>query len=142
MARITLAEVEALTKDELPWAIDMGFQVESIGEGSCQVRLPFSPGHLRPGGTLAGPLLMGLADFAVYVAVLSVIGRVELAVTTNLTCNFLRRPKPGDVIGEARLIKVGRRLAYGEVSLYSEAERDQGPVAHVTATCSIPPERQ
>jgi len=90
---------------------------------------------------VAGPLLMGLADFAIYVAVLSVIGRVELAVTTNLTCNFLRRPKPKDVIGEARLLKVGKRLAYGEVSLLTEGEEDDGPVAHVTATYSIPPER-
>ncbi|MEM7226458.1 MAG: PaaI family thioesterase [Pseudomonadota bacterium] len=141
MARITVAEMREIMAGELPWAVDMGFQVEAIGEGTCRVRLPYSPSHLRPGGTMAGPLLMGLADVAVYVAVLSEIGRVELAVTTNLTCNFLRRPKPGDVVGEARMIKVGKRLAYGEVSIYSEAERDKGPVAHVTATYSIPPDR-
>jgi acyl-coenzyme A thioesterase PaaI-like protein len=63
-----------------------------------------------------------------------------MAVTTNLTCNFLRRPKPADVIGVARLLKLGKRLAYGEVSLFTEGEEDQGPVAHVTATYSIPPE--
>ena len=141
MARITVAEVQEITAGELPWAIDMGFVVEAIGEGSCQVRLPHSPAHLRPGGTVAGALIIGLADYAVYIAVLSAIGRVELAVTTNLTCNFLRRPKPGDVIAEARMIKVGKRLAYGEVMIYSAGEKDKGPVAHVTATYSIPPDR-
>ena len=84
---------------------------------------------------------MSLADYGMYVAVLSAIGPVEMAVTTNLTCNFLRRPKPGAVIAHCRLIKLGRRLAYGEVSLYSEGDEDAGPVAHVTATYSIPPER-
>ncbi|MEE8506261.1 MAG: PaaI family thioesterase, partial [Kiloniellales bacterium] len=63
------------------------------------------------------------------------------AVTTNLTCNFLRRPRPGGVVAECRLLKVGKRLAVGEVSLYSEGDEANGPVAHVTATYSIPPER-
>ena len=86
---------------------------------------------------MAGPLLMGLADFAMYVAVLSKIGRVELAVTTNLNCNFLRRPRPEAVIGEARLLKLGKRLAVGEVTIFAAGETE--PSAHVTATYSIPP---
>ena len=139
MVRITAEEVKALIADELPWALDMAMAVEEIGAGTCRVRLPYSERFVRPGGTVAGPLLMGLADVAMYVAVLSRIGRVELAVTTNLTCNFLRRPKPRDVIGEARLLKLGKRLAYGEVSLFTEGEAGEGPVAHVTATYSIPP---
>ena len=141
MARITLDEVAEIIAKELPWAVDMGMMVERIDRGACRVRLPYRPQFVRPGGTVAGPLLMGLADFAVYIAVLSVIGRVELAVTTSLNCNFLRRPKPQDVIGEARMLKVGKRLAYGEVSLFTEGEEGEGPVAHVTATYSIPPER-
>ena len=141
MAKITPAEVQEICETALPWAVEMGMAVEEIGEGRCRVRLPYRTQFLRPGGTVAGPMLMGLADFAMYVAVLSAIGRVELAVTTNLTCNFLRRPKPVDVVGEARLLKLGRRLAYGEVSLYSDGEQANGPVAHVTATYSIPPER-
>ena len=141
MPKISSAEVREICEEALPWALDMGMAVEEIGVGSCSVRLPYKEQFVRPGGTVAGPMLMGLADFAMYIAVLSAIGRVELAVTTNLTCNFLRRPKPVDVVGDARLLKVGRRLAYGEVSLYSEGERGDGPVAHVTATYSIPPER-
>ena len=141
MSKMTVEEVKELTENALPWAQDMGFVVDRIGKGSCTVRMPYKPGFVRPGGTVAGPLLMGLADFAVYIAVLSEIGRVELAVTTSLNCNFLRRPKPKDVIGEARLLKLGRRLAYGEVSLFTAGEEGEGPVAHVTATYSIPPER-
>ena len=141
MSRITLEDAKELTEHALPWAQDMGFTVERIGKGSCTVRMPCKPSFIRPGGTVAGPLMMGLADFAVYLAVLSEIGRVELAVTTSLNCNFLRRPKPKDVIGEARLLKLGRRLAYGEVSLLTAGEEGEGPVAHVTATYSIPPER-
>ena len=141
MSKMTVEEVKELTENALPWAKDMGFAVDRIGKGSCTVRMPYKPAFVRPGGTVAGPLLMGLADFAVYIAVLSEIGRVELAVTTSLNCNFLRRPKPKDVIGEARLLKLGRRLAYGEVSLFTAGEEGEGPVAHVTATYSIPPER-
>jgi uncharacterized protein (TIGR00369 family) len=140
MAKITMAEVREICEAALPWAVETGMSVEEIGAGTCRVRLPYRDQFLRPGGTVAGPLLMGLADFAVYVAVMSAIGRAEMAVTTSLNCNFLRRPKPADVIGQARMLKVGRRLAYGEVSLFSEGDEGGGPVAHVTATYSIPPQ--
>lgn len=141
MAKITVAEIREICERELPWAMDMGFEVTEIGRGSCTVRLPYRDQFVRPGGTVAGPALMSLADFAMFVAVMSVIGRIEQAVTTNLTCNFLRRPRPLTVIGHGKMLKVGRRLAYGEVSLFSEGEEAEGPVAHVTSTYSIPPER-
>jgi uncharacterized protein (TIGR00369 family) len=80
--------------------------------------------------------MMQLADFAMYVAVFSAIGRQPLAVTTNLNINFLRKPGPSDLIADARLLKVGKRLAVGEVKIYSDGEA--GPVAHVTSTYSIP----
>ena len=80
---------------------------------------------------------MALADLTMYAVVLSLIGRVELAVTTNLNCNFLRRPRPTDLIAHGKILKLGKRLAVGEVSLYSEGEAE--PVAHVTCTYSIPP---
>jgi acyl-coenzyme A thioesterase PaaI-like protein len=94
---------------------------------------------VRPGGTVAGPALFALADVALYAAVLSRIGPVELAVTTSMTINFLRKPAPRPVIAEARLLQLGRRLAYGEVLLLSDGEAD--PVAHATGTYSIPPDR-
>ncbi len=139
MPKITIAEIGDLCGDSLPWVTMFGFTIEEIGEGTCRVRLPQRDEFLRPGGTISGPALMSLADYSMYVALLSAIGRVELAVTTNLTCNFLRRPKPGAILADCRLIKLGKRLAYGEVSLYSEGDETKGPVAHVTATYSIPP---
>jgi acyl-coenzyme A thioesterase PaaI-like protein len=83
--------------------------------------------------------MMELADFAMYVAVFSAIGPQPLAVTTNLNINFLRKPAPADLIAHARLMKVGKRLAVGEVTLYSDGADD--PVAHVTSTYSIPASR-
>jgi uncharacterized protein (TIGR00369 family) len=141
VSRITKEEVAELTQRELPWAIWMGVAVEEIGNGHCRVRMPHKEQNLRPGGTVSGPAMMGLADYSLYVAVLSSIGRVELAVTSQLSINFLRKPRPGDIIADCRMIKVGRRLAYGEVFLYSEGREADGPVAHVTGTYAIPEDR-
>lgn len=141
MSCITIEEIDALCDRDLPWVRQMGMSVEEVGEGTCRVRLPHRDQNLRPGGTVSGPAMMGLSDYAMYVGVLSVIGQVELAVTTNLSINFLRRPQPVDILADCRMIKVGRRLAYGEVYLYSEGSEDDGPVAHVTSTYSIPPDR-
>ena len=140
MPKITAADMQEIDK-ALPWAVTLGLCVEEIGEGTAKVRLPYQEGHLRPGGTISGPSMMTLADYAMYVAVLSAIGRVELAVTTNLNINFLRKPGPGDILGDCRLLKLGKRLAYGEVLIYSEGLGSDDPVAHVTATYSIPPDR-
>ncbi len=142
MGKITKEEVTEIVEAELPWAAQLALDTEEIGEGWCRVRLPHQDLHLRPGGTISGPAMMTVADFALYVAVMSAIGRVELAVTTNLSINFLRRPKPGDILAEARLMKLGQRLAVGEVHLRSEGEDDQHLVAHATGTYSIPPKEQ
>lgn len=141
MARIDKAEIEELAETSMPWVGMLGFTVESLGRGACRVRLPQNDQFLRPGGTVSGPAIMALADYALYVAVLSAVGRVELAVTTNLTCNFLRKAPPGAVVAECRLLKLGKRLAYGEATLFAEGDEGGGPVAHVTATYSIPPDR-
>lgn len=94
--------------------------------------------HLRPGGTVSGPTMMALADAAMYVAILGNLGKVALAVTTNLNISFYRKPEPGKLRAEARLLKMGARLAVGDVLIYSEGI-DQS-VAHVTLTYSIPPQ--
>ncbi|MEL6479718.1 MAG: PaaI family thioesterase, partial [Pseudomonadota bacterium] len=92
--------------------------------------------HLRPGGTVSGPTMFTLADLAFYAAVLAMIGREPLTVTTNLNINFLRKPAPGDLLGEARILKLGRTLATGDVTLRSL--EDPQPVAHAQATYAIP----
>jgi uncharacterized protein (TIGR00369 family) len=112
------------------------YEVEEIWYGGCRLRHPFNENSLRPGGTLSGTTMMSVADFAMYVAVLSAIGWVPLAVTTNLTINFLRKPGPRDLLAEVRLIKLGKRLAVGEISIRSDGEDDL--VAHATSTYSIP----
>jgi uncharacterized protein (TIGR00369 family) len=112
------------------------FQVETAAHGFSRVRMIYSSQLLRPGGTLSGPSMFALADICLYAAVLASIGPVALAVTTNMTINYLKKPGPCDMIGEARLIKLGKRLAVGEVKLYSEGGPDL--IAHATGTYSIP----
>lgn len=139
----------ALNRDEMEAFVDTVFPeinhggrsylIEAVGPGTCRVRLVYHPRHLRPGGTLSGPSMMALADLALYVAVLSVVGKVELAVTTNLSINFLSKPEKADLIGECRLLKAGKRLCVGEVSIFSENGGDL--VAHVTGTYSVPPQQ-
>ncbi len=137
MPKITAEELELIGRERVPIVGRLGLRVEEVGKGAVRTRAPFDEHFLRPGGTISGPVLMAMADFAMYAAVLSVIGRVELAVTTNLNINFLRRPHPGDVIAEAKLLKLGKRLAVGEVGLFIDGDDEM--VAHVTSTYSIPP---
>lgn len=139
MPRISMQEFEKIARERVPFIGQLGIEVEQLDKGMARVRIPFRDDFIRPGGTIAGPVLMGLADLAMYGAVLSLIGRVELAVTINLNINFLRRPHPGDIIAEARILKLGKRLAVGEVALYRDGDEEM--VAHVTSTYSIPPQR-
>ena len=109
--------------------------------GGATVSHQIGHGELRPGGTVSGPVLMSIADVALYVALLGEIGMVPMAVTTNLTANFLRKPAADrSIVGVCKLIKVGKSLVVGEVSLYSEGSSDA--VAHVVGTYSIPPSRE
>ena len=122
----------------VPYAGQLGCRIERFAAGEVVIRLPFSELLLRPGGTICGPALMTLADVTLYGVVLSMIGRVELAVTTDLTFHFLTRPAPLDVLASGRLLKLGRRLAVGEVIMRSDG--DPQPICHVTGTYAIPPE--
>ena len=137
-AKMSAAEIEAFLREVFPQAFSDGdITIEAANGVTCRLRQRFGDRMLRPGGTVSGPTLMALADFAMYVVILSAIGPVALAVTTNLTINFLRKGAPGqDITAAARLLKLGKRLAVGEVNLFSGASAD--PIAHVTSTYSIP----
>jgi uncharacterized protein (TIGR00369 family) len=112
--------------------------VEEVGSRSATVTHQVGTDQLRPGETVSGPLLMTVADVAIYIAILGTIGIVPLAVTTSLTINFLRKPAAGKPIkGVCQLIKVGRTLIVGEVALYSQGSQEM--VAHAVGTYSIPP---
>lgn len=131
-------EMQAFLAAEFPQST---VQVLSLGDRTASVKQEINQSHLRPGGTVSGPVLMTVADVAMYVAVLNHIGIVPLAVTTNLNINFLRKPSAERaIIGVCHLLKVGKTLAVGEVSLYSEGSDDV--VAHVVTTYAIPPERK
>ncbi len=133
----TLDELRAYLVEIFPQIWARGdYAIEEVGPMSATVRLNHHPDHLRPGGTISGPTMFALSDLALYVAILHEIGRVKLAVTTSVTINFLRRPEPMDLLGKAKLMKLGKRLAVGEVALYSPGRAEM--VAHATGTYSIP----
>lgn len=139
--RMTAAELDAYLDEVFP-QIHIGgrtFFIEEVGPMTARMRCDYHERHLRPGGTISGPTMMSLADLVLYVAILAQIGPVPLAVTTSLTYNFLRKPAPTALIAECRLLKLGRRLAVGEVAMRSQGETEL--VCHATGTYSIPAER-
>jgi uncharacterized protein (TIGR00369 family) len=138
MSKIAVDDFQALIEEHLPLVGLFGIRTQEIGAGTATLRMHFNPSLMRPGGTVAGPALMALADVTLYAVVLGLIGKVELAVTTNLNINFLRKPGPADVLCQGRILKLGKRLAVAECSLSSVDEPDE-LVAHVTGTYSIPP---
>lgn len=139
--RMTASEVESYLDEVFPQLHYGGrtYFVEEVGSMTARMRCDYHERHLRPGGTISGPTMMALADLALYAAVLAEIGPVGLAVTTSLSFNFLRKPGQAALIGEAKLMKLGKRLAVGEVRLYSQGEAEM--VCHATGTYSIPSER-
>jgi uncharacterized protein (TIGR00369 family) len=136
--RITAKAFQELAWQGVPFVAQLGWRIERFAAGDVAIRLPYSDLLLRPGGTICGPALMALADITLYGLVLSIIGQRELAVTTNLNVHFLRRPARRDVIAEGRILKLGRRLAVGEVTMRSDG--DSRPICHATGTYAIPPE--
>jgi uncharacterized protein (TIGR00369 family) len=140
-AKLTVKELERLLTIEFPHMLSAegGYRIDEVWFGGSRVRKQFGSESLRPGGTIAGTTMMTLADFAPYVAILATIGWVPLAVTTNLSINFLKKPAARDLFAEARLIKLGKRLAVAEIGIRSDGEDEL--VAHATSTYSIPPQR-
>ncbi len=137
-AALSLDEIDAFLRRDFPQLYVHGeiYTVQEIGHGTCRMRMAYHESQLRPGGTISGPAMMALADVALYVALLGAIGEVVLAVTTHFSINFLKKPEPRGLIAECRYFKIGKTLAVGEATLFSEG--DEGPVAHVTATYAIP----
>lgn len=138
-AAMTVAELEVFLEREFPQMLVGGksYFIESAAYAAATVRLQYQDKHLRPGGTISGPSMFALADYAMYCAVLASIGPVALAVTTNLAINFVAKPQPRDLMGACKLFKIGKRLAVGEVTIRSEGSDEI--VAHATGTYSIPP---
>src|SRR6185295_10558664 len=125
--RLDAERIEALIDARFPQLHSGGrtLVIEEVGERSARVRLVHHERHIRPGGTVAGPAMFTLADVSVYVAIIAALGEIGLdAVTTNMNINFLAKPEPRDLLAHARLIRLGRRLAVGEVQVYSDGVPD------------------
>jgi uncharacterized protein (TIGR00369 family) len=137
MTVLTAEQVQDLIRAGVPMAEDIDLRIERLTADCAVARVPFQPRLVRPGGTLSGPTLMALADAAMYAVVLGALGRVEMAVTSNLNINFLARPAPVDLLAEARILRLSKRQAVCEVALRSAGDEDV-LVAHVTGTYALP----
>lgn len=126
-------------RDEFPQVCE-DFTVLEAAERSVLVALNANDSHLRPGGTISGPSMFGLADVGVYLAIHATLGHIPLAVTTNCSIDFMRKPQPGRLLCRAKLWKLGRQLAVGEAHIYSDGHED-APVARAQLTYALPPER-
>lgn len=135
---MTREEVAAFLDAEFP-QIRRRFALDAVTDEGVRMSLVAGDAQLRPGGTVSGPTLFALADAAFYAATLSRVGPEALAVTTHASIDFMRRPAPGTITAEARILKLGRTLCVGDVLLF--AEGSDGPVAHATMTYALPPRR-
>ena len=132
-----VTEIVAFLEKEFPQSLEK-CRIESVTERAATVVYQVDERDLRPGGTVSGPTMMTLADYALYIAILGEIGLVGLTVTTNLSVNFLSKPAAStNIRGECKLMKVGKALVVGDVWLYSVGKDE--PIAHVVGTYSIPP---
>lgn len=140
MPKLTAEQLQTIINEAFPEHPDNAWRIECVEDMHVRVRLPFQASSLRPGGTISGPTLVALADIGMYAAVLAMIGPVMLAVTTSLNINFMRKAEPGDILADCRLLKLGNRLAVGEVALFPDGADEM--IAHATLTYSIPPREQ
>ncbi len=134
--KFTVPELQVYLVEIFP-QLGPRFEIEDLRPLFTRVRMTATDADLRPGGTVSGPAMFALADCAFYIALLAVIGREALAVTTNASIDFLRKPAPGGLYAEARILKLGRSLVVGDVLIFSDGV--EGPVARAGMTYSIPP---
>ncbi len=134
---MTVEELNDFLGSAFPGA-PRAYRVEQVDERGLRMRVPYDTAQLRPGGTLSGPTMMGLADAAAWLVTLSRIGPVALAVTSQLSISFLTKPAPADLLAHATLLRLGRRQSVSEVRLWSDGADPSAPVAHATVTYAIP----
>ncbi|MCG7571963.1 PaaI family thioesterase [Phaeobacter sp. CNT1-3] len=134
--QMTPEELQTFIAQVFPQIKD-DFVIEELEEMRIKVRLKVRDDHLRPGGTVSGPSMFGLADVSVYFAIMAMVGPKALAVTTSSSLDFMRKPVANsDLIAECRLLKLGKVLAVGDVLMFSDG--DDQPVARASMTYSIP----
>lgn len=134
---LTALEVTQFVREVFSEADTYGWTIESVADGAIQVSMQASENTVRPGGTVSGPTLFALADLTAYMLVLAHLGKVALAVTTNVSINFLNKPQPGKLIAKGELLKLGKRLVICDIRITPETADDV--VAQATVTYSVPP---
>jgi len=137
---LSAKDIETRIREWVPMAEDIDLRIETVRDCYAKIRIPFLEKSIRPGGSISGPVMMTAADTAMYAAILATLGEVAMAVTSNLNINFLQRPSQSDLVAEATIIKLGRRIAFCEVGISSDGSDEL--VAHATGSYSLPPGKQ
>ncbi len=139
-SRLTAEQFRRVLQEGMPSVAARPVDVVSLESGRAVLRMTTAEADLRPGRTVSGPVLFTLADLSVYAAVMTVVGVMPLAVTTDATIHFLRRPRAGVLVASARVLKRGKRLVVCDVEVSGEGEgASDGPLAHAVMTYSVPP---
>jgi len=134
--KMTAEQIDQVIRGAFPAAKGEWLKVEEVRPGYARIRIPFRPSWLRPGNVVSGPALFAAADTAMYACVMAHIGPAVMAVTANLNITFLNPAPAGDIVAEALMLKLGQRLAFMEVSLFTGDAKDR--VAHVTGSYALP----
>ena len=137
VTNLTALQVQCLIREGVPMADDIDLRIERLDAAGARARVPYQDKLVRPGGTLSGPVIMALADAAMYAVVLGRLGRVEMAVTANLNINFLSKPAAVDLLADARILRLSRRQAVCEVGVFSVGA-ESVKKEHVTGTYALP----
>ena len=136
VAELTLQGAQDILEGNFAaWVLDLGLSVEAVGEGRAVLRLPFSERLTRVGGTLCGQALMSAADTAMVIALSGSFGEFKPVTTVSQNVSFMRPVAGKDVLVEAKVIRLGRTLAFGEILM--RIDGDERPAAHATTTYAI-----
>ena len=137
--RFTIQELSNYVEEIFPQVKD-DFEILEISEFGSRVRLKVTFRHLRPGNTVSGPSIFSLVDCTAYMAILAKLGKEALAVTTNCSIDFMRKPSgKTDLIANCEILKFGKTLVVADAKVYSEDT--EKPVARASITYSIPPKK-
>ncbi len=136
MDALTVPAAQAVLADNFAsWVQDLGLSVESVGSGEAVLRMPYSERLVRVGGTLCGQALMSAADTAMVIALSGSFGEFRPVTTVSQNVTFMRPVSQQDVLVEARVLRLGKSLAFGEITL--RGANDGKPAAHATTTYAI-----
>ncbi|GLW58432.1 PaaI family thioesterase [Kitasatospora phosalacinea] len=136
--KLTPAEADGILAEHFaPWVQELGLSVVETGERHAVLRLPWSDRLAREGGGLSGQAMTAAADTATVIAISAALGGFAPMTTVQLSTTFQRPARGTDLLVTARLTKLGRRVAFADITL-TTPDAPSDPVAHATTVYAFP----